>query len=458
MPPLLQRDDIFLSKKNLGRISLQTEYEKIYNSEHVWNKIVTNDGTVANIDPLIPIAATISEISSDLIFGEFPRIDMGQAVGAWEKIGREYFNIGRSFEVDLLEASVQTSAIGMVWWTIWRKDEKTWWSFVKPQKTAWESDFFGLTMWRLFEEIDRDVKKKSITYSIKEYDKRKDGVWYIEYDVVIDVNTQEVKGIGDLIVEEKLEFDFIPVIPVYNIKVLNCDVGRSDYQGKQQLLAEIDNRVDQINFVLQEHGDPWLLIPSGILDKYGRFHRSQGKLIEKSAAAAGIDNTVDITTWDASLSSAFQQIDNLIRLVYATSRISSALSPFADMSGGNAESGRSLKWRSVTTISMINRKRLYWEMAIRMFYHYMSKIEPTMKNLDAVNMKIEWPDGLPVDDDTFIDTIAMRVREGLLDRVEAIRRIEDTDAAEAQKMADKIGAEKTEEADISARRLGGATF
>ena len=112
-------------------------------------------------------------------------------------------------------------------------------------------------------------------------------------------------GITAIEQQQETDIDFIPVVKYVNIGMMGLNSGKSDYQGKEQLFAEIDNRVDQINYILQEHADPWTLLPPGVLNEHGQFIRNQGKMIEKGA---NTKSDVEIVAWNAQLEAAFQRL------------------------------------------------------------------------------------------------------------------------------------------------------
>lgn len=452
----LEKGESFPPKDEAGRIKLQAEYRKIYLSEHVWNKVINNDGIALPVDPLVPIAATISEISSDLLYGEFPTFDFGESQEAYDSFLKERSGDGRDIRIDLMEASVMSSAQGMLFWNLFKKENEVWWNFRGPENTLWETDFKGeLTNIKYFDLLEEAENKK--IYAVQEYDKIDDKVIFIDYIIVVNKANNKIDSIT-VQSAENIGLNFIPSVPIYNLKVLNSPIGKSDYEGKQQIFAEIDNRVDQINNVLQEHSDPWVGLPAGVLDQHGTFFKKQGKMFEKSAAASNVDNTVDHFTWDASLEAAFKQIENLIRLAYSTSRIATALSPFADFSSsGGVESGRSLKWRSVTTIAMINRKQVYQTSAIKRFFNYLAIMQPTLKEGSAKDMRIEWRDGLPTDDEELVSQTVKKVSSGLLSKLKGSEDVNEWDESEALKDQEQISKELSEGADIKSRSFAPIT-
>jgi hypothetical protein len=227
--------------------------------------------------------------------------------------------------------------------------------------------------------------------------------------------------------------------------MLNKKNGKSDYQGKEQLFAEIDNRVDEINHILQEHSEPWTFVPPGVLDNKGNFNRSQGKMIEK-AAGTNTNNTVDVMTWDGQLEASFNSIKMMIQLVLFTSRISNPIAGFFfDNSGGQVESGRALKWKSINTNSMITRKRKNWNEAFQTFFTYLFEMDDEFKKTEDFNLRVKWQDGLPLDVDAVVDNVIKQVGAKVLSKKTGIQQINEVSPEKAQTELDQINAEQQQE-------------
>jgi hypothetical protein len=455
---LIELEKPLFKKYELDRIKTQSTYEEIYLSTHIWNKMVTQDGNRKDIDPLVPIASTISEISSDLIYGEFPYFnfqdDTSQsAVSAFFK---QRAKIGHDIKIELLEQATYNSAIGMIWWYLFVQDGQVYWRFKKPQHSTWVNGYFGIEEIKFYDLVDETDKAK--VYDIEEFVNDNGVIRLTYYTVTVDRASMVVKKIETTDESVIENIDVIPVIPIYNQKYMGEALGKSDYEGKQQIFAEIDNRIDQINSILQDHSDPWLFVPAGVLDQYGNLQRSQGKVVEKSIASSNTDNSVEFGTWDASMAAQFQQIEWLIRLAYGTSRIAGPLTPFPDFNGGNAESGRALKHRSVTTVAMIERKRVYQEQAIKKFFELAKMLDKDLKNINTENLMIEWSDGLPTDEQELTELTLSKVRDGIVSKLDANQRLEGNTLEQAQAEMDQVKKEQTDEAEIASSASAPLTF
>ena len=449
----------FYTQSELSRIAEQTKYEKIYLSEYIWQTRYI-DGKQVNVDPLIPIAATISEIFSDLLYGEFPQFDFQD-----DAINKSMFDFmnkrslqDKDIKIDLLEASVYTSAQGMTFINLFKKDNETYWDIKKPNNCIWNNGFFGLEYFRYFDDITTkaEAQQGKLVYSVQEHElvgeSNKQGT-YRESIVTVNKN-DKYKVMSIAVIEEKSTgLSFLPIVPIYNIKQMGLDVGKSDYTGKEQLFAEIDNRVDQINNILQEHSEPWVAIPAGILDHNGQFNRQNGKMIEKSASSGNSDNSVDFFTWDSALQSQFASIDKQIQLIMQTSRLSPAFTGFTTNEGSGADSGRALRWRSVTTLSALNRKQIYQDQAIKKFFRMLTMMQDGFKDTDADKLNIIWADGLPLDDTELTEIVVKKVNNGLMSHLTGIEQLEEINTPEAQAELDLIKSEQSQKADIQARSV-----
>ncbi len=453
---MFEVDQKFPSDKDKVRIEIQTNWEKMYHSEYIYNKIIDFKGKQVPIDPIVPIPATLSEINADLLFGEMPLFNFQD-----EKQNELVQNLVRNkLERDLLELATYTSALGTVFWKFFKTDGNTNYEFIQANKAIWTEDINGLVDVMFFEEIvPENLKaiqiKKNRVYLIEEHFVENNQYTILRYKILVDKNTGKIKEVifnEDEDVEKPEGVDFLPIVKVVNIGMMGSILGKSDYQGKEQLFAEIDNRVDQINFVLQENADPWKFVPPGILDPKGRFRRQDGKTIEKGAS--GTDNTVDIVTWDASLDAAFRQIEKMVKMVFFTSRISSPIAGLEnDKSGGAVESGRALKWRSINTFSMINKKRRYYDNSLRQAFEILSKLDDDYKALPIDKLVIEWQDGLPQDSTEKVENVAKQIQNGILSHLKAIQQINEVDEDTAQKELDQIKKEQGDTADIAQRSL-----
>jgi hypothetical protein len=448
----------FIIDKEQTRIARQQFHEDLYLSEHIYDK------TVAVVDPkgnrtnikvaqLLPLPQTISETWSDLLFLEFPHI-----IYEKESLNELIRPLVKKMQIDLIESAASNSAIGMLWWNIFMVNGELKYKFIQPQHTLWNKNELGeLIDFKIFKLIKIDKGTKNATYKILEHhyahdengmmiqtEDEKKVHMISEYTITIDIKGIIVNKME--ISEEPTGLNFIPVIEVLNMAMLGAETGRSDYQGKEELFKEIDNRYAQINYVINENSDPWILMPPGVLDSKGHFNRSNGKIIEK-AGTGSADNDVSLVTWDGQLTSAFEAIKSMMKQLFFTSRLAAPIIGLDSDTGGNVESGRALKWRSVNTLTALGKRRIYWTNAITQFFDMIAEIDPTYNSLKDQDIKIEWQDGLPIDPQEKTDTLVKQVGAGIKSRETAIQQLDEVDKETAQNEIDRINTDQKEEAE-----------
>ena len=194
-----------------------------------------------------------------------------------------------------------------------------------------------------------------------------------------------------------LLFEFVP-----NWRMDDEFFGISDYYDLESIFDEMNNRVSRISRVLDKHESPKLILPPGIM-KWDEIH--QRWYIEKEDLEAievnpQEDNVGDLPrylTWDAQLEAAFKQIEKLQEFAFMFSETSpDAFGIGRD--GGRAESGRALKFRLLRLLAKINRKKLYFDPALKnVLYAAMYMENVWARGPDPVDVRVEWKDGLPAD-------------------------------------------------------------
>jgi len=472
---MLEKGDKFITELEEKRIVLETQHEQMFHGVYHYNKtikVLDGMGVSGKVDPLVPLPAVISEINGDLLFGEFPGFKW-ESDTVTDKFS-EWLKSRRTFSTDYLEAATADSYLGTVFQYLFNIDGKTHYKFIRSNKTLWTEDMFGLRNVKFFELIEVSDDGKSGWYRIQEHDY----MWNTEefmsplldsgrqykiqnYLIKVEfIGSNKIRGDIKKIrplddgtpVEEITELDFIPIIKIANLRQMGQSNGKSDYQGKEQLFAEIDNRVDQINYVLQENVEPWTVVPPGILDENGNFNKKSGKMIEGTPGGSG-SNDISVRQWDAQLTSAFDQIKMMIQLVLFTSRISNPIAGFFSDDGGQVESGRALKWRSINTFSMINRKRKNWEEALQTFFVMLTKMDKDLNGIEADGMMIIWKDGLPQDNTELVDNITKEIMAGTKSKLTGTMQINEIDKDTAQQEQDQIGKENQDNANIQSSKF-----
>lgn len=212
--------------------------------------------------------------------------------------------------------------------------------------------------------------------------------------------------IEDEILEGRKEVDtgvgFPLVIHVPNYSTDDDLFGIDDISENEAMFAEINNRLSKIAEILDKHSDPAMAVPVNTLttDERGDlvFHTESEKIFELQKG----DLIPQYITWDGQLAAAFKELEFLLDQILLVSEIPPVALGKAD-SGTSGASGLSIKWRMNSLLSKINRKRQYYDKALKhvliaaqMLEH--SKVGKERLGYEVTIPKIKFKDGLPDDE------------------------------------------------------------
>jgi len=224
--------------------------------------------------------------------------------------------------------------------------------------------------------------------------------------------------------------------------------GVSDYHDIEALMYAVNNRMTKNENILDKHSDPILALPEGVLDEQGNIRKDKLQLFTIPDNEMGSKPAKpEYITWDASLDNSFKQIDKLIEFLYMTSETSPAV--FGMDQGGAAESGRALKLRLMRTIAKINRKKLYYDQALKEAI-YVAQLLAKQHGYEVMGKKlpgaaevpnIVWADGLPIDEQEQIENMGNRLDQGTISKTDAISHLDGLDREDAEAKAKAIAEE-----------------
>lgn len=249
---------------------------------------------------------------------------------------------------------------------------------------------------------------------------------------------------GNLMPEESTGINELMVVHVANWKTGDRHFGLSDYHDLDSLFYGLNNRLSKIDNILDKHGDPILMVPPGVLDEKGNVKKKALGVIE---VEPGDNGKPEYVVWDASLESAFKEVEKLVDFLYLTAEISPDLLGLGE---GVSESGRALKFKLMRTLAKAARKRLYYDQAIKDLIYRAQllakqhdlKVDGLTLAKDPVRPEIEWHDGLPIDNHELQEDIIAAIDAGIETKKDAIMTLEGIDEKAAEEKLKTIEKEK----------------
>lgn len=246
------------------------------------------------------------------------------------------------------------------------------------------------------------------------------------------------------LVETNIDKPLLVFVPNMRYRGSKDFWGVSDFIDFESLQFELNNRLTKTANILDKHSDPILAVPDGVLDEEGRVKKEALQMIE-----LGDDGEVpQYIVWNASLDNAFKEIEKMMEFLFMSSEVS------PDVLGmgkdGAIQSGRALKMRLIRTIAKAERKKRYYEQALKEVFEIAQKLSVnnkgvgvtymgkkiTCKEIEPVN--IVFGDGIVNDVVEETETIIKRVDAGILSKKSAIMLLDGYDDAEAEREVEEI--------------------
>lgn len=206
---------------------------------------------------------------------------------------------------------------------------------------------------------------------------------------------------------------FALVVHVPNYSLDSGWEGIDDLTEHRQIFDEINNRLSKISEILDKHSDPAIVVPAGTLgeDEHGNPSFRVG--VDKVFEVMGKDDVLpQYIVWNGQLEAAFKELDMLIQHLLTNAEIP-AVALGAGDSGTSGSSGISIKWRMNSLLAKINRKRQYYDKALKQVMLIAQLMEHELAEIfdyEITPVKIKFKDGLPNDD--LEQATIMQIRTG----------------------------------------------
>lgn len=257
------------------------------------------------------------------------------------------------------------------------------------------------------------------------------------------ISSEEVTQYGFSEVEDTgVERSLIFHIP--NVRDGSGYWGTSDYLDLKTLFFALNNRITKTDNILDKHSDPILAVPEGVLDENGQVRKQALQMFEVDNQNPGF-NKPEYITWNANLDVAFKQIEKLVDMLFLFAEIAPASTGSDQGQGGQAESGRALKFKLLSTIRKRNRKIRYYDQAIKDMLETAQELAKANRIAidgyipDKVERPtVKWGDGVINDEVEATDTAIKRVDAGLSSKADAIAELDNLSPDDAKKKVKEI--------------------
>lgn len=458
----LQKKQSYLSMNDMERINNYAYFERLLMGDHYeafrlrvgdeeFNKAYSKLRYVR-----VNFAGLLSKIMADMLFSEPVKIKVPDGDQDWV----DAFIHENKLNVLLYESELTNSAIGD---EVFKLRAGKRYGYADEQNSViLDTVPAGI----YFPEVDQfnvsgEPQTKKImckfTYNGKDYLKIEihrskvitTEIWELKNNIMEVMVTPESVGITDVqpVFEVPIEESLIVHVP--NWKTTRRHWGISDYADLDSLFFAINNRMTKIDNILDKHSDPILAVPEGILDKDGKVKRENIGMVEIPDAVSGNGNSKAIpqyVVWNASLENAFKEVEKLVEFLFMTSETSPDI---LGMGQGLADSGRALKYKLLRTIAKTQRKKLYYDQAIKDIIYRAQLLAKANGYLaggkkitkEAVMPTLEWMDGTPDDETERVDIESKRLTDGTTTRKSSIMRIDHVDENTAEKLVEDIDEE-----------------
>lgn len=248
----------------------------------------------------------------------------------------------------------------------------------------------------------------------------------------------------------------VPQLLVHHIPYKTTDDdwrGISGVEKVESVLAAINDRLVQIDYILWKHSDPIAYGPDIESDDDGGSGvRWGGKYIPVMKE----DATPGYMTWEGQLDAAFRELDILLGIVFQMSEtpqwlFGTTLSADKGGTGTSHTDSGAIKARFMPILTKVTRIRSHVDRAIRDALWTVMQLENAANEgvegytpYTAVYPKITWHDGVPKDEKAEAEVYQIRTGNmATIDVKSAIKRMDGLNDAQADEILTRISEDET---------------
>lgn len=405
--PFLQIGQTWPPEDHIARLQRYEQNRNLFVGEHhrvydKWPRLLRDDYR-ATLEIAVNFPGAVSKLFADLLFGEMPAFIAAGDDDEWQAWVDEFVATNKIHQLNYKAALAQSyrgDAIFKLRLIEGREravveviPASIWFPVVNPDNVS-EIEAHVLAWTK---EVERGTRKDKylraeihapglISHRLYALDNDK-----IDRRVALD-ELYENPPPDD----EQTGVDRPLLIHVPNLELDDTVFGQDDYFEADTLFQELDVRLAQIAKVLDKHSDPNMYGPPLMEED-----PETGELAVKAGGRYFPVQHGDVTpaylVWDAQMEANFRYLDRILQSLYIVTDTNAAAFSLAE--SGSFPSGAALKRLLMRPLARTNRKRLYFDAALKELFSIAAELERANKRNapEGLIVEIEWKDGLPDD-------------------------------------------------------------
>jgi hypothetical protein len=280
-------------------------------------------------------------------------------------------------------------------------------------------------------------KTGTISYSMHDWDGKKLGAPRSAEMLVL---FPDLPGGGQVI---ETGINEIPIVQVGYDRKAGEHWGRSEFKRVARIILALENRLAQLDEVLEKHARPKLIVGPGVLGPDGENRLKDFDVIEIEPSLMEKAVTPQYLTWEMQREAIAHEIEKLEEYFFIMTETSPA-SFGLERDGSQVESARALKFKAHRTVNKVTNLRDEWTRKLMDLFRIaikranVERKKVSLPELATTKIRVQWPDPIVEDEDAEVERYCKLRAEGLVTRVRCLMDLFGLSREEAEKEAEEL--------------------
>lgn len=239
----------------------------------------------------------------------------------------------------------------------------------------------------------------------------------------------------------------IPVVHMGNSVRAGRHFGTSDFARIARVFLALENRLSQLDEVLEKHARPKLIVGPGVLDDEAKSNLADFDVIEIEPDILEKAVKPEYLTWDPQLQGITQEIEKLEEYLFVTTETSPA-SFGLERDGSQVESARALKFKAHRTVNKTDDQRDAMLPAIRLLLKMAQQLEG---GYEVSPVRVHFGDAIVEDQEQEVMDYSTLRGAGLVSRTRAVMDLFGLSEEEAEAEVRRILQDEVDDAAAQGR-------